>query len=89
MNPNHDLFALQWAEDVPQLIHWVETPERDERFPQVQSDEYVTFLVELENGSQERWTSWRDSAVAYIDTTIHYRWFTQQSSYCSAIAEGF
>lgn len=78
MNPNHDLFALQWAEDVPQLIHWVETPERDERFPQVQSDEYVTFLVELENGSQERWTSWRDSAVAYIDTTIHYRWFTQQ-----------
>ena len=78
VNPNHDLFALQWTADVPQLIHWVETPQRDERFPQVQSDGYVTFLVELEDGSQERWTSWRDSAVAYIDTTIHYRWFTQQ-----------
>ena len=33
MNPNHDLFALQWAEDVPQLIHWVETPNGTSAFP--------------------------------------------------------
>ena len=78
VSSNHDLFALEWMEDTPQLIHWVETPLRDERFPQVQSDDHVTFLVEMEDGTQERWTSWRDSAVAYIDTTIHYRWFTQQ-----------
>ena len=78
LDPNHDIFALQWNEEVPKLVHWVDTDLRDETHPQVQADEHLTFLVELEDGSQERWTSWRDSAVAYIDTTIHYRWFTQQ-----------
>ena len=78
VNSNHDLFAFQWTNDTPQLIHWIETPQRDESFPQVQFDDNITFLVELEDGSQERWISWRDSAVAYIDTTIHYRRFTQQ-----------
>ena len=78
MNPNHDIFALQWLDEIPSLIHWVATPERDERFPQIQPDAHLTYLVELEDGSQERWTSWRDSTIAFIDTTVHYRWFTQQ-----------
>lgn len=78
LNPNHDIFALQWTDEVPSLIHWVETPQRHERFPQIQPDAHLTYLVELEDGSQERWTSWRDSAIAFIDTTVHYRWFTQQ-----------
>ena len=74
----HDIFALEWGAEIPNLIHWVETPDRDERWPQVQPDRHVTYLVEWSDGHQERWTSWRDSAVAFIDTTVHYRWFTQQ-----------
>ena len=45
--------------------------------PQVQSDEYVTFPLNWKmvhkNGGPLG-----GIAVAYIDTTIHYRWFTQQ-----------
>ncbi len=74
----HDVFQLLWTEDIPQLIHWIDTPERDERFPQVQPEEHVAFLVETSSGQQERWISWRDSAVAYIDTAIHYRFYTEE-----------
>ena len=74
----HDVFQLRWTEDIPELIHWTNTPDRDERFPQVQPAEHVAFLVEFSSGEQERWISWQDSAVAYIDTTIHYRFFTQE-----------
>lgn len=75
---DHDLFALAWGAEIPELIHWVETADRDERMPQVQPEGHITYLTEHLDGRQERWTSWRDSAVAYIDTVVHYRWFTQQ-----------
>lgn len=75
---SHDLFSLNWDEDVPSLTHWIDTPLIDERYPQVQSKEVISFLAEQPDGGQNRFFSWRDSAIASIDTTIHYRWYTQQ-----------
>jgi hypothetical protein len=74
---SHDLFALNWDADVPSLIHWVETPLIDERHPQIQRESVITFLAEQPDGSQDRSFSWRDSTIASIDTSIHYRLFTQ------------
>ena len=73
----HDLFRLNWQEKIPRIEPWTQTPNTDERQPQLQGPDEVTYLAENTDGSQERWVSWRDSAVAFIDTTIHYRWFTQ------------
>ena len=73
----HDIFALNWDAEIPELLRWVDSPNLDERLPQLQSDAQLTYLVEHSDGSQERWVSWRDSAIASIDTTIHYRWFTE------------
>ena len=73
----HDLFALDWDAETPSLTHWVQTPEADERQPQIQSEKTISFLTHHPDGSQDRSISWRDSSIASIDTTIHYRWFTQ------------
>jgi len=74
----HDLFRLNWQGKTPQLEAWVQTPLNDERSPQLHGEDQLTYLAEQPDGKQERWVSWRDSAVAFIDTTIHYRWFTQK-----------
>ena len=72
----HDLFRLVWEGKTPRLEAWVQTALTDERFPQLQGPN-ITYLAEQAGGKQERWLSWRDSAIAFIDTTIHYRWFTE------------
>lgn len=77
VSEHRDIFALEWREEIPQLLRWVETPGMDERFPQFASNGHITYLKESPSGTQERWVAWRDSAIAFIDTTIHYRYFTQ------------
>lgn len=78
LSKQHDLFRLNWQGKIPQLEPWVQTPFTDERLPQLHGETQVTYLAEQPSGKQERWVSWRDSAIAFIDTTIHYRWFTEK-----------
>lgn len=78
MRRQHDLFRMTWLGKIPTLETWIQTDLIDERSPQLQDSNSITYLSEQPNGQQERWVSWRDSAVAFIDTSIHYRWFTQK-----------
>ena len=50
----HDLFALDWDAETPSLTHWVQTPEADERHPQIQSEKSISFLTHHPDGSQDR-----------------------------------
>ena len=77
LSRSHDLFSLDWKDESSTLIHWTQTPLVDERHPQIQSQGVITFLAEKSDGHQDRFASWRDSSIAAIDTTIHYRFFTQ------------
>ena len=82
--PTHDVFALDFSSEIPTLKRWLNTPRIDEQIPQRYVDERMTYLSEHPDGSQERWVAWQDSAIAFIDTTIHYRTFIQ-----TRLAESF
>ncbi len=73
----HDIYALNWDEKIPSITRWSDTPLIDERGLQIQDEGVISFLAEQPDGSQDRSHAWRDSSIASIDTTIHYRWFTQ------------
>lgn len=75
-----DVFVLDIADrDTPQLTQWTATPDVTERLPQPWTDDRIVFLRESPSANAQRHIlAWRDSAVAAIDTTIHYRYFTEE-----------
>lgn len=78
--PGSDIFVLDLADrDKPSLTQWTNTPGVSERMPQPWTDNRVVFLRESPgSNAQKHILAWRDSAVAAIDTTIHYRYFTDE-----------
>lgn len=62
----------------PVLTAWTGTPGVDEQLPQPWKDGQVVFLRDKGAKGQQHVLAWRDSAVAAIDTTIHYRYFTEE-----------
>lgn len=80
LSSSHDLFSLDWKDESSVLVHWTQTPLIDERHPQVQNETVIAFLAENPDGLQDRFFSWRDSSISAIDTTIHYRFFTQMKA---------
>lgn len=71
---NHDLFMLQVNDPSKVLRRLTQTSNIHEYAPEVLADKSLRFLSN-ENGVTNVYSGKFDSAVAYIDTSIHYRYF--------------
>lgn len=72
---NHDLFIYDRNNSSPVLYRVARTPLANEINPVPYSPGVFSYLSD-ENGIYNRYAGRFDSAVAYIDTTVHYRYFT-------------
>jgi hypothetical protein len=72
---NNDLFICRYASGKKVLQRLTRTPEANETSPQAWRDNYFCFLSD-QNGIVNRYLGKYDSAVAFIDTATHYRYFT-------------
>lgn len=72
----YDLFIYDFRAKDPILRRVTNTPVASEKQPQPYMDGYFSFLSD-ENGIYNEYLGMLDSAVAYVDTTVHYRYFTQ------------
>lgn len=73
--PNNDLFIYDRNASVPALYRVARTPLANEINPIPYSPGVFSYLSD-ENGIYNRYAGRFDSAVAYVDTTVHYRYFT-------------
>lgn len=73
---NHDLFIYEYGSGSKTLNRVTKTRLANETQPMSFSPGYFTFLSDA-NGVTNRYAARVDSAVAYVDTTVHYRYFTQ------------
>lgn len=71
----NNLFLYNYSGKTPVLRRLTNTPEVHEIQPQPYGDGYFCFLSD-QNGIYNRYLARYDSAIAYIDTTTHYRYFT-------------
>lgn len=70
-----DIFILD-LNDRKGILHRVtNTPNLNESHPDAYSGEYFSFLSD-ESGIQNRYVGFMDSAISFIDTTTHYRYFS-------------
>ncbi len=76
LNPYFDLFIYDYGNKDPVLRRVTRTPLASEKQPQPYLDGYFSFLSD-ENGIFNQYIGRLDSTVAYIDTAIHYRYFTR------------
>ncbi len=72
----YDLFIYDYAAKDPILRRVTNTPVASEKQPQPYMDGYFSFLSD-ENGIYNEYLGMLDSAVAFVDTTVHYRYFTR------------
>lgn len=70
-----DLYLYDLANKSSVLQRVSNTPEYRETMPFGLKNKHFTFLSD-ENGMISRYEGFVDSAIAFIDTTIHYRYFT-------------
>jgi len=73
---NNDLFIYERGSGSKVLNRVTKTRLANEIQPMSYSPGYFTFLSDA-NGVYNRYAARFDSAVAYVDTTVHYRYFTQ------------
>ncbi|MCB0807218.1 MAG: PD40 domain-containing protein [Bacteroidales bacterium] len=69
----YDLFL--YREDDNILRRVTKTPLSNEIMAMPYEKNYITYLSD-QNGIYNRYIGWFDSAISYIDTTTHYRYFT-------------
>jgi hypothetical protein len=72
---NYDLFLHRNNQQDNLLRRVTDTPLANELHAMKYEPGYITFLSD-ENGIYNRYIGWFDSAISYIDTTTHYRYFT-------------
>jgi Tol biopolymer transport system component len=72
---NHDIFVYDYAGKKPVLKRITATPLVDELQPMEYDDRFLCFLSD-QNGIYNRFLARFDSAITYIDTATHYRYFT-------------
>ena len=72
---NNDLFLYDYAGKKKILYRVTNTPDANEIQPMVYDDHYFTYLSD-DNGIRNRYLARFDSAITFIDTTTHYRYFT-------------
>lgn len=86
---NKDIFVFSLRERNRFLKRITQTPHVDESWPSALDSVNYTFLSD-ENGIINRYAGVYDSAIAYVDTSIHYRYFTTTvplSNYSNNILE--
>jgi len=71
----YDLFYYNLSTESNILRRVTETPLVNEIRPMQYENGYITYLSD-QNGIYNRYLGWFDSAISYIDTTTHYRYFT-------------
>lgn len=72
-----DIFIYDLERDNDLLTRITDTPSRDEMSPAPLDSVRYTFLAETEDRILQRMSAVRDSAIAAVDTTIHYRYFSR------------
>ncbi|MFC2102642.1 hypothetical protein ACFLS7_06565 [Bacteroidota bacterium] len=72
---NNDIFIYKYRSRSPLLKRITNTPLANEVQPFPYSDNYLCYLSDA-NGIYNRFLARFDSAIAFIDTTTHYRYFT-------------
>ncbi len=70
-----DVFILDIKKPTKPLQRITNTPSTDERFPSQFDKSRYTYLSD-ENGIFNRHVAYYDSTISYIDTTVHYRYFS-------------
>jgi len=84
-----DIFAYDVVSKSKVLRRITNSPNISESSPMPLDGKYFSFLSD-ENGITNQMTGYFDSAIAYVDTSVHYRYFTtysQVTNYSSAIRE--
>ncbi len=71
----YDLFLYQASRESNILRRVTSTPLANEYQAMTYEPGYITYLSD-QNGIYNRYIGWFDSAISYIDTTTHYRYFT-------------
>jgi hypothetical protein len=73
-NRNMDLFMAPYPFTSKVLVRISNTPDVNEIMPQSFKNQYVSYLSD-KNGIYNRHLAEYDSAIAFVDTTEHYRYF--------------
>ncbi|MGE0566334.1 MAG: TolB family protein, partial [Bacteroidia bacterium] len=73
-NRNMDLFMASYPLSNPVLVRVTNTRDIDEKLPQVYSNDYISYVSD-KNGIYNRYIAKFDSALAFVDTTEHYRYY--------------
>lgn len=73
-NRNMDLFMAPYPFTSKVLVRVSNTPSENEVMPQAYNNNYITYLSD-KNGIYNRYLAEYDSAIAFVDTTEHYRYF--------------
>ncbi|KAF5044846.1 Protein TolB [anaerobic digester metagenome] len=84
-----DIFAYDVVSKQQVLRRVTNTPAVSESSPMPWDGKYFSFLSD-QNGICNQQTAYFDSAIAYVDTSVHYRYFTMVSpvtNFSSAIRE--
>lgn len=71
----YDIFSLNLRGDGNRLQRITNTPVANEIFGQEYRGKYFTFLSD-QSGIYNQYAGFFDSTIAYIDTTTHYRYFS-------------
>ncbi|NVO03892.1 MAG: PD40 domain-containing protein [Bacteroidetes bacterium] len=74
-SPTTDLFLYDFLHKKTILKRITKTPLANESFPAEYDDSHITFLSDM-NGINNSYIAKFDSAISYVDTTVHYRYFT-------------
>lgn len=76
MRMYNDVYTLDLTGETRKLNRITETPGVNEIYPMEYDNGYYSYLSD-ENGIYNRFLARFDSTIAYIDTTTHYRYFTE------------
>ncbi len=75
--PEHrDIFVYHYSTGSRKLWQITNTPYINETHPEEYKKGYVAYLSD-HNGIKNRFIAKFDSAISYVDTTVHYRYFSQ------------
>ncbi|MCX6270141.1 MAG: hypothetical protein NTU44_02790 [Bacteroidetes bacterium] len=75
MSDRHDIFVFDYAGKKRLLRRITDSPLSDERQPMEYDKGHITYLSD-ENGVFNRYIARFDSAISFVDTATHYRYFT-------------
>jgi Tol biopolymer transport system component len=71
---NNDLFMAPYPFKSKVLVRIANTPDVNETLPQAYGNDFVAYLSDR-NGIYNRYLARYDSAIAFVDTTEHYRYY--------------